>query len=179
MEIELYSSKAENERVNKTGYITKIGNSLEGDLIESTSMYNYVIKLPLTNARLNANYIHIIDRDNSNKIILDKYCYIDDKIWVAGNIYQIVCSVDPLMTYKDDIYKQKSIIFKIDNISDSGESNEEYYNKYYNDGTFIQESRTIDDTELEFSPVFDQKDGVIPDNEFAFLLTCFGGFENT
>ena len=49
MEIELYSSKAEKERVDKTKYITKIGNSLNGDLIESTSIYKYVKRFRYAN----------------------------------------------------------------------------------------------------------------------------------
>ena len=164
MEIELYSSKAEKERVDKTKYITKIGNSLNGDLIESTSIYKYVIKLPLTNERLNSNYIHIIDRHNNN-IILDKYCFIDDKIWIAGNIYQIICSVDPLMTYKDDLYKQKAILSSTENLTNS--KGKEIGNKYYNNGVYKNEERTFSKI-IEFPDLFE--DG------FGYIVTTVGGF---
>lgn len=161
MEIELYSSKAEKERVDKKKYITKIGNSLEGDLIESTSMYNYVIKLPLTNERLNANYIHIVDSARN----LNKYCYIDDKIWIAGNIYQIICSVDPLMTYKDDIYKQKAILASTEHLTNS--KDEKIGNKYYNNGVYKNEERTFSKI-IEFPDLF--SDG------FGYIVTTVGGF---
>lgn len=161
MEIGLYSSKAEIERVDKTKYITKIGNSLEGDLIESTSMRNFVIKLPLTKDKLNADYAHIVDSARN----LNKYCYIDDKIWIAGNIYQIICSVDPLMTYKDDLYKQKAILSNTENLTNS--KGKEIGNKYYNNGVYKNEERTFSKI-IEFPDLFE--DG------FGYIVTTVGGF---
>ena len=161
MEIGFYSNKAEIERVDKTKYLTKIGNSLEGDLIEATSMRNFVIKLPLTKDRLNADYAHIVDSARN----LNKYCYIDDKIWIVGNIYQIICSVDPLMTYKDELYKQKAILSNTENLTNS--EGKEIGNKYYNNGVYKNEERTFSKI-IEFQDLFE--DG------FGYIVTTVGGF---
>lgn len=93
--INIYRNSAEDNRVDKTEYLTLIG-TINGALRNSDS----VIDLSLTleyNGFPNFNYVHIP--------MFGRYYYIVDIVSVRTNLWEISLVVDVLMTYKDSIKK--------------------------------------------------------------------------
>lgn len=129
LSLTLYKNSSEKNKVNKT--LTEI-ITLEGSLLESTSVINPSIKIFLTGERisgyviednaefvvyngvkltfdsfiydivLSANYARIAD--------FNRYYFITDIISIRRNIWQIELSCDVLMSYKDDFLKLKAFI---------------------------------------------------------------------
>ena len=64
-----------------------------------------------------------------------RYYYIDDIQMLTGSRMAFYCSVDVLQTYREGIKQQTAIISKQQNTGNS--------NIYYNDGSFITDSRNF------------------------------------
>ena len=129
LSLTLYKNSSEKNKVNKT--LTEI-ITLEGSLLESTSVINPSIKIYLTGERIsgyvvedNAEYVvyngvkltfdsfiyDIVLSANYARIAdFNRYYFITDIISIRRNIWQIELSCDVLMSYKDDFLKLKAFI---------------------------------------------------------------------
>lgn len=120
MTIRFYTNTAEKNRVNKSDYLTQKSEMI-GTLRESTSIINPVITIHSVNGATplsGINYMYIVD--------LDRYYFIVDISTVNNDIWVINAKIDVLHTYKRQIYEQKAIIKRQENL----------WNLYLNDGSF-------------------------------------------
>lgn len=145
--VTFYKSSAENERVDKTNYLSDaLTKNLEG-------VYNIDVERPILRissfSPIGYNYCYITE--------FDKYYFIESKNYNQG-IWELQLDEDSLMSFKDDILKQKAIISK-------QESNP--INKYYNDGTYKNEEKTFHKV-IEFDDLFELG--------FDYIVTTIGGF---
>lgn len=106
LDIILYRSKSEENRVDKTQYLEYIG-TLSGTLRTSTSIINPSINIEYAQAP-NFNYVFIP--------LLKRYYYVRDITSLLNNLWAIALDIDALMTYKDEIKLQKGEIIRQENI---------------------------------------------------------------
>ena len=95
IEIDLYKSTAERNKVNKG---TDLGTALlfqTCDLKSPTSVIDPVIMLETSSNIWQYNYLYIRD--------LGRYYFINDIIFVRTGLYELHCHVDVLYTYKTEI----------------------------------------------------------------------------
>ena len=99
--IYLYHMSAENNRMDKTNYLTQIAE-LNGELREATSVINPSITFQITsdmqdleNGVLDCNYIYIPN--------FKRYYFVDNIVCVTNTLWQIDCSVDVLMSFKTQL----------------------------------------------------------------------------
>lgn len=98
--IVLYNNNSEPNRVNKTEYLQKYADIL-GSLRDSCSIINPTITFEFSSfPTFNYAYIPIFNR----------YYFVDSIVSVRKNLWEISLSIDPLMTYKENILKQKAFI---------------------------------------------------------------------
>ena len=151
--INLYKNTAETHRVDKTSYLTAVGG-LDGALRHDTNLINptiliYYEKLP------DFNYVYIAP--------FKRYYYVESVNIVRTNLYEIVLSVDVLMTYKDGIKKLDAFIVR----------NEHKYNDWLiDDKRVIEQGYDVDILEIE-SPVFEADYGGSTPNG-SFVLSGLG-----
>lgn len=99
MKILLYKNKSERNRLNKTGYIAPIldennrPKELDGTLREATSITNVSIKIEY--GFIDFNYVYIPE--------FNRYYFVDDFVVINNNLYEIILTVDVLMSFKDYI----------------------------------------------------------------------------
>lgn len=105
MQILLYQNTTENNRVDKTAYLTSAG-TLSGALKEGTSVLNPSILIE-RDALPSCNYINIPE--------FGRYYFITNIHSVRNKLWQLDCLVDALMTYKDQIKQQTAIIARQEN----------------------------------------------------------------
>lgn len=95
MIIELYSNKAEKNKVGKMPQ--ELVKSLTGTLRDSTSLTDPVFKVttitPEEVGTINYAYVPAFNR----------YYFVNQITFVRNNLYEISCHVDVLESYKDDI----------------------------------------------------------------------------
>lgn len=145
--VTFYKSSAENERVDKTDYLSDaLTKNLEG-------VYNIDVEQPILRissfSPINYNYCYIQE--------FNRYYFIDKKNYNQG-IWELQLDEDVLMSFLDDIYKQKAIISKQES---------DPINKYYNDGTYKNEEKTFHKV-IEFDDLFELG--------FDYIVTTIGGF---
>lgn len=99
--LNLYQNTAEQERVDKSSYLTYI-DTLNGVLREECSIINPSILIEYTGTLPTFNYIHIP--------IFQRYYYVRNIISVRKNLWRIDCSVDVLMTYNSGIRNLEAYI---------------------------------------------------------------------
>lgn len=99
--IYLYHMSTENNRMDKTNYLTQIAE-LNGELREATSVINPSITFQITsdmqdleNGVLDCNYIYIPN--------FKRYYFVDNIVCVTSTLWEIDCSVDVLMSFKDQL----------------------------------------------------------------------------
>lgn len=99
-DINLYKNIAENNRVDKTNYITSVG-VLQGSLREECSITDPSIIIQ-SDSLPNFNYVYIP--------IWNRYYYVNEITSVRYGLWRISLHVDVLMTYKLDILNLNAII---------------------------------------------------------------------
>lgn len=134
LHLTLYNNSSEQNKVNKT--LSEI-ITLEGSLLESTSVIHPSMQIYLTGEKING---YVIDDDseyvvyNGVKLTFDsfvydvvlssnyckipefnRYYFITDITSVRRNIWQIELQVDVLMSYKDDFLKLNAFISRNEN----------------------------------------------------------------
>lgn len=92
-DINLYQNTSEGNRVDKTNYLTQVGN-ISGALRSSTSINDLVITYESKSVP-NFNYVYIP--------IFNRYYFVDDITSENYSLWTLALSVDPLMTYKEAI----------------------------------------------------------------------------
>lgn len=93
MEIKLYSSKAEDNRVNKASYLTLL-DTINGTPAPPFSLQSPVFDIEST-AKPTANYCYITE--------YSAYYFITDVQWMGGKVFRIFCNYDDLYTHNNDI----------------------------------------------------------------------------
>lgn len=93
--ITLYQNSSEQNRLDKTDYLKSTG-TLNGAFRELTSVTSPSITIEMEGVPT-FNYIHIPN--------FNRYYYVTEITNIRKNIWQIDCTVDVLMSYKDAIVK--------------------------------------------------------------------------
>ena len=143
MNITLYKTKSESNKINKT--LTS-SMSFTGTLKDECSVLNPTIFIESENLS-DYNYLYIKE--------FNRYYFINDIKNVRNNIWSITGEVDVLYTYKDKILSLPLILEKSENDIHS--------NKMLNDGSYITTTETFEEI-LNFQSVADS-------NRY-YLLTC-------
>lgn len=147
MTIGLYYNKSDKRRLNKeletiatyNGYMKNESSILE-PIIYIEGAFNI-------GNNINANYLYLPD--------YRRYYYITDIIQVRANLVQIMATVDPLMSFKDELKECSGIVRRGQNVK----------NMYLDDGSF----KIYQNKKLLTQP-FDS--GFTTEN---FILTMAGG----
>lgn len=109
MTINLYTSTADPKIVNKTNYLTEIGStSIIITPKASLDILNPVIDINYNANYITANYAYISD--------FGRYYYVDSATVQIGQIITLSMSVDPLMSFKDDILGATACITRSESI---------------------------------------------------------------
>lgn len=144
MEIRLYSSSDETNKINKT-----LTNEivLNGTLKDETSVINPIILIEANNlTQYNYCYIPLFKR----------YYFIKDITVVRNNLFRLFLDIDVLMSYKDEILNLDCIVNKQENNS----------TPYVNDNSRIYENRN-------FTSIINYRNGFDDDGNFI-LITAGG-----
>lgn len=150
MQIDLFTCKAERNRVNKSDYISN-RFTLQGNIKSSTSVTNIVIEIAKSNPVIyEYNYMYIGE--------FNRYYFIDDITNVSANRWIITASVDVLFSFMNDILETNAIIEKVEN--------EVTANLYLDDGSFVMDSRKYN--EIKEFPSGLNENG-------SYILICAGG----
>lgn len=150
MQINLFRCRAENERVDKTNYISD-RFVMEGTLRQESSVIDPIITIQKSNpTKLDYNYMYIDE--------FKRWYYINDIISVRNNLWEIHAHVDVLFTWRADISNMEAIVDKMESFSDA--------NVYFDDGSFIMDSRN--DIQVKEFPNGLNENG-------AYVLICAGG----
>lgn len=143
--VTFYKSSAENERVDKTDYLS---DALTKNLV---GVYNIDVERPILRissfSPIGYNYCYISE--------FNKYYFIESRNYHEG-IWELQLDEDDLMNFKEQIYKQTAIIDKA----------EKEFNKMYNDGSY---GNTVE--EVVYTAEFDQTP--LFGSGYRYLLTCF------
>ena len=142
MDITLYQNISENNRVGKTLINAQ---TFTGNLRQSTSIINPVIMLNADNPTA-YNYAYIP--------AFNRYYFINKIEAYRTGLFILTMSVDVLETYKTEIKGMLAIIDK----------NETVGNNYFNDGSFVLDSRAYNQI-INFSNGFN-------DNGKFILITA-------
>ena len=150
MELNLFTCTAENERVNKTDYITN-RFVMNGSLRDESSVIDPVIMIEKNNPTLyNYNYMYIPE--------FKRWYYINDIISIRNGLWEIHAHVDVLYTWGADIKRMSGVADKLEDIMNA--------NVYFDDGSFIMDSRN--DIEVKEFPNGLNENG-------SYILICAGG----
>lgn len=109
MNITLYKSSAEPNRLNKTAFLTQVAAYTGAVARQNLSLMNPVLVLEesITNIK-DANYCYISD--------FGRYYYIREKTCDANGLYTLILNVDVLMSFKTEILMQRGIVSKQEGI---------------------------------------------------------------
>ena len=144
MEIRLYSSSDETNKIDKT-----LTNEivLNGTLKDETSVINPIILIEANNlTQYNYCYIPLFKR----------YYFIKDITVVRNNLFRLFLDIDVLMSYKNEILNLDCIVNKQENNS----------TPYINDNSRIYENRN-------FTSIINFRNGFDDDGNFI-LMTAGG-----
>ena len=109
MNITLYKSTAEPNRLNKTPFLTQLASYSGAVARQNLSIMNPLLVLQESIANIkDANYCYISD--------FGRYYYIREKTCDVNGLYTLVLNIDVLMSYKTDILLQKGIVSKQEGI---------------------------------------------------------------
>ena len=150
MELNLFTCNAENERVDKTNFISN-RFVMQGTLRDESSVIDPVIVIEKTNPAIsNYNYMYIPE--------FGRWYYINDIVSIRNKIWEIHAHVDVLYTWGADIKNMEGIADKL----------EDFYNvnMYYDDGSFIMDCRK--DIQVKEFPNGLNETG-------QYILICAGG----
>lgn len=148
MQISLFSSTAEKNRVNKSGYLSD-RFAMNGNMKTTSSVLDPVIQVEKTNPS-GYNYMYIEE--------FGRFYFINDVVSLHNNIWEIHAHVDVLYSWYDDIANMECVIEKAENFNDS--------NLYYDDGSIVMDCRK--NIELkEFTNGFNTNG--------SYILICAGG----
>lgn len=150
MDIKLFTCTAENERVDKTDYITN-ELPISGTLKGSTSVIDPIFIIENENPAIqHYNYMYIPE--------FQRYYYINNITSIRTNLWEIEAHVDVLYTWRASIKQMKAVIDKTENALDA--------NLYIDDGGFVMDTR-------KYNKVIPFSTGLDLNGEY--ILICAGG----
>ena len=150
MTIILYRNFSENNRVDKN--IEQV-SEVSGTLRTSCSILSPSIRINTAIDISFVNYIYIVE--------WKRYYFVNDIISVRNNLWEFVCHVDVLSTYKNQILNLSAIIARQENL----------YNLYLDDDKFL-----INAQRITWTKAFPNR--VTPGNATnakSFIITIAGG----
>ena len=126
MELILYRSNSEQNRVNKTNYLELI-TTLNGTFKQATSIVNPIITIDINYANFDEMNVDVVD-DNNDEIVddednnvvvqlvhtlfdcnytyipqLNRYYFITDIVAVSNKLWELHMHVDVLMSFKNEL----------------------------------------------------------------------------
>ena len=109
MKVILYKSRADNRQLDKSSKLSKV-KTLDVHLKDDTSIIEPTLVCNLlSHAKLSvANYLYIPD--------FGRYYFINNIVEKTGRVFEIVCHVDVLHTYKGNIKQLTALILRQENI---------------------------------------------------------------
>lgn len=126
MTLTIYSSTAENNRLNKSDYLTAILTLNNCELVENVSILTPVFTVTNAPALLTAgNYVYCAE--------YGRYYFIRDKEILSGNRISLNCEIDVLHTYHEQITALKV----------TAERSSNKYNQYVTDNSQICRNDTM------------------------------------
>lgn len=145
--LELYNNTSEDNRVDKTNYLTKVGE-LSGVLREESSLVDMSLTLELEELPL-FNYVYIAQ--------FNRYYYVTDIVSVKYKLWEISLSVDVLMSYKNALLSCSAFVDRNENSFDN---------------TIIDKKRVIQQGyDIEVSTITNE---LLNDNvDYNYILTGF------
>lgn len=150
MQISLFTCTAENERVDKTDYISN-RFVMDGAFRNESSVVDPIILIEKTNPNeFYYNYMYIPD--------FKRWYYINDYKTVRNKLWEIHAHVDVLYTWRASIRECKAVIDKTQDGS--------LANLYMDDGSFVMDSR-------KYNKVIPFTTGLSTNGNF--ILICAGG----
>lgn len=149
MKIILYNNKSENNKITKD--IEKV-EEIEGTLKDETSFLSPVFMIKKNELPI-FNYCEIPD--------FKRFYFLNSISSVRNGLWEITFNTDVLMSYKDEIKKQKAIFDK--------QELQQYSNNFLDDGSFIVENREYIEVK-EFANGFEENG--------EFVLITAGGIKN-
>lgn len=156
MNIKLYSSNSDINRVDKTSFIV-LKKSLEGTLKEETSVINPSIVVTSDSSILNANYAYIE--------LFKRYYFITNITSIRNDLWRIDLKCDVLMSFKDEIKNIKCLVAR----------NENKYNPLLSDKkVVVQKNVNYEVVVSSESPLFEST-GVAVNNPFSYIIQWIGG----
>lgn len=93
MQFTLYQNTAEDNRLDKTNYLTTVG-TIYGIIREEASLIDLSVTIEVEQLP-NFNYVYIPN--------FNRYYYVNDITSIRNNLWEISLSVDVLMSYKEAI----------------------------------------------------------------------------
>ncbi len=125
MQIQFLKSSAENNRVNKTNYLTG-SYTISGTLRNPSDVINPEIMIEMENfAYYLYNYAYIPD--------FKRYYFIKEITSVRTNLWNISMHCDVLYTWRAELANQLAVVNKSASIENT--------NLYIDDGSFVMDSR--------------------------------------
>lgn len=150
MQINLFTCTAENERVDKTDYISN-RFVMDGAFRNESSIQDPVILIEKTNpAEFHYNYMYIPN--------FKRWYYINDFITTRNKLWELHAHVDVLYTWRASIREMKCVIDKAQNANDA--------NLYLDDGSFVMDTR-------KFNNIIKFPTGLNENGQY--ILICAGG----
>lgn len=145
-QLNIYQNTAEQNRLDKTDYLKSVG-TLNGTFREPTSVTSPSITIEMDGVPA-FNYIYIPN--------FNRYYYVTEITNLRTNAWQIDCTVDVLMSYKDAIRKCPARV----------ERNQYEFNRFIQDDRrIVNTGSVIEDNEIE-NEVF-MKNGTVNDYQFV------------
>ena len=132
--INLYQNSSENNRIDKTEYLTSVGE-IEGYLRQETNIINPTIVIEY-NKVIDFNYIYIST--------FNRYYFVNSVSSVRTNLWRIELSVDVLMTYKDTILNYECFVSRNENTYDAYIEDKYLPLKYEKEIEYIEEWASTD-----------------------------------
>ena len=145
MTIFLYKTQDENNKLNKN--LTQIA-TLTGTLRSECSIINPV--LDIQSDFIQGNYIYINE--------FKRYYFIDEIISLKNGYWEVHCSVDVLMSYKNNILQLKGVVSRSSN----------KFNSYLLDPSRLTQ-QNMSTYFIEFPKEFDH---------YTYLLVTSGSYNN-
>ena len=156
MNIKLYSSNSDINRVDKTSFIV-LKKSLEGTLKEETSVINPSIVVTSDSSILNANYAYIE--------LFKRYYFITNITSIRNDLWRIDLKCDVLMSFKDEITNIKCLVAR----------NENNYNSLLSDKkVIVQKNVNYEVVVSSENPLFEST-SVAVNNPFSYIIQWIGG----
>ena len=132
--INLYQNSSENNRIDKTEYLTSVGE-IEGYLRQETNIINPTIVIEY-NKVIDFNYIYIST--------FNRYYFVNGVSSVRTNLWRIELLVDVLMTYKDTILNYECFVARNENTYDAYIEDKYLPLKYEKEIEYIEEWSSTD-----------------------------------